>query len=107
MCTTFKKVSHQDMNQKSSLMNGNYLKTNILINMHTKEFFRSSNTAKVMANCIEGTEFFLSGLAIHEEELEKEYWNKALTGQRNVALLFPSENSLTVKLSTLMSNFLV
>jgi DTW domain-containing protein YfiP len=95
MCTMFKPVSAGSMTQPSPLVNNKPLRTKILVNMHTKEFFRSSNTAKVMATCIQDTEFFLSGLTMHEEELEREYWQKALTGEKQVAVLFPSENSLT------------
>ena len=51
-----------------------------------------------MAGSIQGTEFFISGLDMHEEELEREYWEKSKSGEKNVAVLFPSEDSLTVRI---------
>jgi hypothetical protein len=51
-----------------------------------------------MAGSIQGTEFFISGLDMHDEELEREYWEKSKTGEKHVAVLFPSEDSLTVSI---------
>ncbi|KAL0478511.1 hypothetical protein AKO1_008181 [Acrasis kona] len=94
-CNNFISVTGDDMNKPSPLLDDRKIKTNLCVYMHTREFYRSSNTAKVMLSSIEGSDLFISGLAKHEQELEAEYWRKTESGEKNVAILYPSEDALT------------
>jgi len=58
---------------------------------HVKEYSRTTNTAKLLLNCLQGTQMYVSSIAAQEKELAEKWLNK-----KNTVILFPSQDAKSV-----------
>eukprot|EP00761_Pharyngomonas_kirbyi_P011631 gb/GECH01011657.1/.p1 GENE.gb/GECH01011657.1/~~gb/GECH01011657.1/.p1 ORF type:complete len:309 (+),score=45.03 gb/GECH01011657.1/:1-927(+) len=70
-----------------------YPKHRVLVYMHYKEFFRSSNSGKLLLNCLKNSELFISGLESHENRLQNIVDKE---GDRTF-ILYPSADAISLE----------
>lgn len=71
----------------------NKKKIKVVFLMTYTEFYRSSNSAKIVLNTLPESEFYIRGLESHEKELETKYFNT----DKKMFVLFPSDGAIPIQ----------